>query len=155
MEIIIEGSLKKLVPTEKQYLLAKTDIDKEEKERNYFTFAYIPDSVTIEDCEYIYMEVDKGDDTPFLHLTRGDVFRGLLQAKGIKREQIRSLIEAMPETTEEERLAKELALIDFDEALNFYRGVDLIDELGEHFGITPEQMTQFFRTNDYHALIGE
>ena len=39
MEIIIEGNLKKLIPTEKQYLLAKTDIDKEEKERNYFTFA--------------------------------------------------------------------------------------------------------------------
>lgn len=88
-----------------------------------------------------------------LHLTRGDVFRGLLQAKGIKREQIRALIENMAETTEEEKLQKELALIDFDEALYFYRRNPLIDKVGVQLGITAYQMTRFFETNDYHELI--
>ena len=89
-----------------------------------------------------------------LHLTRGDVFRGLLMAKGITRSQIRALIEGMSEETEEEKLAKEMALIDFDEALEYYRGVALIDTLGAALEITPEQMTRFFETGDYKALAG-
>ena len=102
-----------------------------------------------------YEEIPTEQDTEYsqLHLTRGDVFRGLLQAKGIKREQIRAIIEAMAETTEEEKLAKELALIDFDESLHFYRALPIIDKLGRQLGITPEQMTRFFVTNDYHELI--
>ena len=63
------------------------------------------------------------------------------------------MIEAMPEETPEEQLAKEMALINFDEALDFYRGVALIDTLGTALGITPEQMTAFFETNDYHSLL--
>lgn len=90
-----------------------------------------------------------------LHLTRGDVFRGLLMAKGVTRNQIRALIEAMPDETQEEKLAKEYALIDFDEALEFYRGVSLIDAVGLQLGITPEQMTRFFETGDYKELIDE
>jgi len=90
-----------------------------------------------------------------LHLTRGDVFRALLLAKGVTRTMIRSIIETMPVSTEEEIIAKEMALIDFDEALEFYRGVALIDTVGEQLGITPEQMTKFFETNDYHELITE
>ena len=88
-----------------------------------------------------------------LHLTRGDVFRGLLLAKGITRAEIRGIIEAMPEATPQEKIAKEYALIDFDEALEFYRGVALIDTLGEQLGITSEQMTKFFETKDWHELI--
>ena len=88
-----------------------------------------------------------------LHLTRGDVFRALLLAKQVTRAQIRALIEAMPSETPEQMLAKEMALIDFDEALEFYRGVALIDTLGEQLNITPEQMTRFFETNDYQELI--
>lgn len=51
--------------------------------------------------------------------------------------------------------AKEYALIDFDEALEFYRGVALIDSVGEKLGITPEQMTKFFETGDWHELTNE
>ena len=90
-----------------------------------------------------------------LHMTRGDVFRGLLLAKGVTRADMRGLIEAMPETTPQERIAKEYALIDFDEALEFYRGVSLIDTVGEQLGITPEQMDRFFETKDWHELIKE
>ena len=90
-----------------------------------------------------------------LHMTRGDVFRGLLLAKGVTRADIRSLIETMPETTPQEKVAKEMALIDFDEALEFYRGVSMIDTLGIQLGITSEQMTAFFETKDWHELIEE
>lgn len=89
-----------------------------------------------------------------LSLTRGDVFRGLLQAKQTTRAQLRAMIEAMPEETQEQVVAKELALIDFDEALNFFRGNPLIDALGAQLGITKEQLDKFFDTNDYQELIG-
>lgn len=118
-----------------------------------FSSVWLQDGDTQENYEEIPMEQDT--DYNELHLTRGDVFRGLLQAKGIKREQIRALIEAMAETTEEEKLAKELALIDFDESLHFYRALPIIDKLGQQLGIAPEQMTRFFVTNDYHELMGE
>ncbi|MBO7696264.1 MAG: hypothetical protein J6T10_26810 [Methanobrevibacter sp.] len=88
-----------------------------------------------------------------LHLTRGDVFRGLLMARQVTRAQIRALIEAMPDETPEQQIAKEYALIDFDESLDFYRGVALIDTLGAQLGISPEAMTQFFETNDWHYLV--
>lgn len=88
-----------------------------------------------------------------LHLTRGDVFRALLLARQVTRAQIRALIEAMPDETPEQMIAKEYALIDFDESLDFYRGVALIDTLGTQLGISSEAMTQFFETNDYHYLI--
>lgn len=85
-----------------------------------------------------------------LSLTRGDVFRGLLQAKNVTRAQIRAMIENNETLT---ILQKEMALIDFDEALNFYRGNPLIDTLGATLGITSEQLDQFFETNDYRVLL--
>lgn len=88
-----------------------------------------------------------------LSLTRGDVFRGILQAKGVTKEQIAQMIEAMPATNAEEILKKELAKIDFEDALNFYRGVELIDTIGIALGITPEQLDEFFETNDYTKLM--
>lgn len=90
-----------------------------------------------------------------LHLTRGDVFRGLLLAKGVTRADMRAIIEAMPETTPQERVAKEYALIDFDEALDFYRGVALIDTVGAQLGISSKQMDRFFETKDWHELTNE
>ena len=74
-------------------------------------------------------------------------------AKGVTRSQIRGLIETLPEETQEQVLTKEMALIDFDEALEFYRGVSLIDAVGLQLGIIPEQMTRFFETNDYKELL--
>lgn len=88
-----------------------------------------------------------------LHLTRGDVFRGLLLAKGVTRAEIRALIEAMPEDTPQDKINKEMALIDFDEALEFYRGVALIDALGVQLGITSTQMDRFFDTKDWKELV--
>ena len=85
-----------------------------------------------------------------LHLTRGDVFRALLKAKGVTRVQLRAGIEANTDLTD---VQKELALIDFDEALEFYRGVELVDVIGTSLGISSEQMTTFFETNDYTYLV--
>ena len=88
-----------------------------------------------------------------LKLTRGDVFRALLQAKQVTRAHIRAQLEALPEETSEQILTKEMALIDFDEALDFYRGNKLIDTIGFQLGITSEQLDRFFETNDYTYLI--
>lgn len=85
-----------------------------------------------------------------LSLTRGDVFRGLLQARGVTRLMLRGMIEANEQLTE---VQKEMALIDFDEALNFYRGNALIDTVGLALGIEPAQLDCFFETNDYTCLL--
>ena len=87
-----------------------------------------------------------------LSLTRGDVFRGLLLAKQVTRAQIRTMIENNEMLS---TIHREMALIDFDEALNFYRGNTLIDTLGLTLGITSEQLDKFFETNDYKALMSE
>ena len=87
-----------------------------------------------------------------LSLTRGDVFRGLLMAKQVTRAEIRAMIENNETLS---ILEREMALIDFDEALNFYRGNPLIDTLGATLGITSEQLDQFFMTNDYTVLLVE
>lgn len=85
-----------------------------------------------------------------LSLTRGDVFRALYQAKGVTRAQIRALIENNELISEARR---ELALIDFDEALNFYRGNTLIDTLGLALGISSKQLDEFFETNNFTCLM--
>lgn len=90
-----------------------------------------------------------------LKLTRGDVFRGLLQAKGVTRSYIRDMINQLPAETTEEKFIKEMALIDFDEALDFYRGNQLINTIGLQLGITSEQLDAFFETNDYKELLNE
>ena len=58
MEIILENNIKKLIPTEKEYLISKEDLEKPIEERYYFTFAYLPPTATIEECESLYEEVD-------------------------------------------------------------------------------------------------
>lgn len=87
-----------------------------------------------------------------LSMTRGDVFRGLLLAKGLTRVQLRQQLEVMPTSTQEDIVKRELALIDFDEALDFYRGNPLIDTVGLALGITSHQLDKFFDTNDYRYL---
>ena len=92
----------------------------------------------------------KRESVAMLSLTRGDVFRGLLQARGVTRAMLRGMIESNEQLTE---VQKEMALIDFDEALNFYRGNALIDTVGLALGIEAEQLDRFFETNDYTCLL--
>jgi hypothetical protein len=63
---------------------------------------------------------------------------------------LRGMIETNEHLTE---VQKEMALIDFDEALNFYRGNALIDTVGLALGIEPSQLDCFFETNDYTCLL--
>ena len=110
----------------------------------------------LKDAEWEEKQAQKeAERVAHLHLTRGDVFRALLLAKGVTRAQLRAIIEALPETNQEQAVTKEMALIDFDEALEFYRGNALIDTVGAQLGISAEQMTRFFETNDYHELVDE
>lgn len=115
-----------------------------------------PEAYDVMESDFKYIETDQINEDSFifkLKLTRGDVFRGLLRAKGITRAQIRALIEALPQETQQQQLERELALIDFDEALYFYRANPLFDQLGEPLNITPQQMTKFFETSDWQELI--
>lgn len=95
----------------------------------------------------------KAERIAMLFLRRGDVFRGLLKAKGVTKAQIGAMIEAMPETTQEEIVAKEMARIDFEDAIEFYRGNALVNTIGLALGITSEQLDRFFETNDYTTLL--
>ena len=114
----------------------------------------VEDGVLVLNPDYEQEEEEKEKQRiAMLHLTRGDVFRALLLAKGVTRTQLRAIIENLPDETNEQAITKEMALIDFDEALDFYRGNSLIDTVGEQLGITSEQMTKFFETNDWHELV--
>lgn len=99
--------------------------------------------MTVEEVEEKQAQKER-ERIAMLNLTRGDVFRGLLLAKGITKNQIAQMIEAMPVSTQEEIVTKELALIDFEDALNFYRGNQLIDTIGLALGITSKQLDKFF-----------
>ena len=96
------------------------------------------------------LEQQKRERVAMLSLTRGDVFRGLLLARDVTRATLRGMIENNEQLTE---VQKEMALIDFDEALNFYRGNALIDTVGLALGIEPAQLDCFFETNDYTCLL--
>lgn len=61
MKIVLENNIQKLVPTEKQYLMSREDLDKPIEERYLFEFAYLPKIATIQECEHIYMETDNGE----------------------------------------------------------------------------------------------
>lgn len=115
----------------------------------------IQEGIVIDNTEEYNKELEQKEKERIGHLslTRGDVFRGLLQAKGITKSQIKEMILAMPADTPEEIMAREMALIDFEDALNFYRGNALIDTLGLALGIFPEQMDKFFEYNDYTYLL--
>lgn len=146
----LQTTLEKTLKLQPQY----TDLEIKETERplglsdnfEYYVFA--------DTDEYLQKQEQKEKERiAKLSLTRGDVFRGILQAKGVTKEQIAQMIEAMPATNAEEILKKELAKIDFEDALNFYRGVELIDTIGTALGITSEQLDEFFETNDYTKLM--
>ena len=62
MEIVLENNIKKLIPTKKEYLISKEDLDKPVDERYYFPFAYLPPTATIEECEGLYIEAYKEQD---------------------------------------------------------------------------------------------
>jgi hypothetical protein len=135
---------------------------KEALEQFYYDVKPLPDDYEenkyiVEDGELVLntnfeeeQEQKERERIAMLSLTRGDVFRGLLMAKQVTRAQIRAMIENNETLT---MLQKEMALIDFDEALNFYRGNGLIDTLGATLGITKEQLDKFFETNDYTVLL--
>lgn len=78
-----------------------------------------------------------------LKLSKREVFLGLYQAKGVTPEQIKA------------QITDEMALIEFEYANDYYRGNPLIDTVGAILGISPNQLDQFFETNDYKCLLAE
>lgn len=125
----------------------KQDVEQSDVNGNWYLAGYAPMKTDEEKAQ------EEAERIAMLSLTRGDVFRGLLLAKGITKKQIATMIEAMPTSNQEEIVAKELAKIDFEDALNFYRGNSLIDTIGLALGITKEQLDKFFETGDYKELM--
>lgn len=84
--------------------------------------------------------------------TRADVWRALIQARMFPKSQVKAMIEAMPEETDEQKMAKEIARIDVDDVEDFHRGHELVNLVGDYLGITSENLDLYFETGDYHYL---
>jgi len=84
-----------------------------------------------------------------LSLTRADVFEGLILARGLSKQDLRSHIEN-DETLSP--LEKTLYLNRFDDALEFYRKHPAIDFISAKLGISSDNMDKFFDTKDYNYL---
>ncbi len=84
--------------------------------------------------------------------TRAEVWRALIQARMFTKQNVRDIIEEMPEETEEEKMAKEIARIDVDDVEDFHRGHTLVNLVAEHLQITSENLDLYFETGDYHYL---
>ena len=76
-----------------------------------------------------------------LSLTKREVFLGLYQAKGVTPEMIKA------------QITDPQALIEIEYANDYFRGNPLIDIVGATLGITPEELDQFFETNNYIYLL--
>lgn len=85
-----------------------------------------------------------------LSMTRGDMFEALILAFGKDKNDIRLMVENIPDLTEVE---KKLYLNRLDEALNFYRNHPAVDLLGTMLGVSKERMNKFFDTKDYKDLL--
>ena len=84
-----------------------------------------------------------------LNMTRGDFFEGLILALGKDEDDVLALIDVLDLTDIEKKVFKSRV----KNALDFYRGYPLIDKMCKYLGLSAEQMTQFFETKDYTALL--
>lgn len=83
-----------------------------------------------------------------LKLTGTDVKRAIYKATGLDSEDIINLVqEKQPEGLDVKALKIEL------EANHFYRGNPYVNAVGALLGFTPEQLDNFFLTNDYTHLL--
>ena len=86
-------------------------------------------------------ELEEKERIAKLSLTKREVFLGLYQAKGVTPDMIKA------------QITDPQALIEFEYANDYYRGNPLINIVGATLGITPEQLDNFFKTNDYTYLV--
>lgn len=85
-----------------------------------------------------------------LNLTAADVERAIYKAKGMDFDDIISLLQqAQNPDIDIKALKIEL------KANNFYRGNPYINTVGTILGFSQEQLTEFFETNDYTALLNQ
>lgn len=145
-DIMLEYGFKKLVEAEKDpehiYIITYKETAKQIKEE----IEIDTEAETRRDEEKQKEEIER---IKQLHMTRGDFFEGFIQATGFSIDMLRGYIEALPLS----ELEMKLYLNRFDNALDFYRGYPAVDMVGTLLKITSEQLTQFFETRDYHALI--
>lgn len=84
--------------------------------------------------------------------TRSEVWRALINARMFTKNDVKALIEQMPEETPEEIKAKELARIDVEDVEDFHRGHILVNMVAEYLNITSDNLDLYFETGDYHYL---
>ncbi len=85
-----------------------------------------------------------------LSLTPADVERGIYKATGKDFEDIVQMVtQLQPQGLDIKALKIEL------KANHFYRGNPYVSVVGELLGFTPEQLDEFFETNDYTKLISK
>ena len=85
-----------------------------------------------------------------LNLTAADVERAIYKAKGMDFDDIISLLQqAQNPDIDIKALKIEL------KANKFYRGNPYINTVGTILGFSQEQLTEFFETNDYTALLNQ
>lgn len=87
--------------------------------------------------------------------TRAEVWRALILARMFTKAMVKEIVEALPEETEEEKKAKEIARIDVDDVEDFHRGHALVSLVGEYLEISSENLDLYFETGDYHYLEAE
>lgn len=84
--------------------------------------------------------------------TRSEVWRALINARMFTKNDVKALIEQMPEETPEEIKAKELARIDVEDVEDFHRGHILVNMVAEYLNITSDNLDLYFETGDYYYL---
>lgn len=127
----------------------------EVEEALYYSYAENPDMYiwngeeVVVDPEYEAKQAQKeAERIGNLYLTGADVERGIYQAKGMDFDDIIAMVtELQPEGLDVKALKIEL------KANNFYRGNPYVNAVGALLGFTPEQLDQFFETNDWNVLV--
>lgn len=120
-----------------------TDIEETDIEYKLYNGEYL----TIEE-----IAIKERERLDMLSLTRGDVFIGLIQARMIDENTLKAQLELMPEDTDGQKIQKMLAINALCNALNFHRGHDLVNIIGQQLGISSDNLDLFFETGDYHYL---
>lgn len=78
-----------------------------------------------------------------LNMTKADFWLGVLE-KGITKQTVLSKIQLLPDETQRAK-----AMIQFEDANNYWRGNEFMDVIGAMFGITPDELDYLFENKQF------
>ena len=135
----LEGSIIAFMPQYKGLKILETEKEIVKLKNGFFFKEDVQEELDAKEAERIAQ----------LNMTRGDFFEGLILALGKDEDDVLALIDVLDLTDIEKKVFKSRV----KNALDFYRGYPLIDKMCEYLSLSTEQMTQFFETKDYTALL--